>query len=358
MKKIIITKKTKIYVMAPTNTFTGGPELLHQLAYNLKKVFKNDSSMFYLPDLDSRVVHRNFTKFKLNYSNYIKDDPENILIIPEHYMFLKHTLKYKKIKKVLWWLSIDNFYGYKFRYDFNKFLRSIIKIPFNLIKLFNRATNYYFGMLTYYNYLKFIYKPVDLKKIKELEQIDMHLTQSIYAFKYLKDIFKNIKYLSDFQRSVILKNRNNNLRYKKNLICYSNKSNEFIDKIKNITKLKMIKLSGYNDKQIINIFKKTKLYLDFGHHPGKDRMPREAVLFDNCIITNKRGSAKNKYDIPINSKYKYNENLNNLKKIKIQILNIFENYKKELKNFSYYKKKILKEKSNFDKDLKKIFIKK
>ena len=54
----------------------------------------------------------------------------------------------------------------------------------------------------------------------------------------------------------------------------------------------MIKLSGFNTKQIINIYNKTKVYLDFGYHPGKDRMPREAALFNNCIITNKKGSAK------------------------------------------------------------------
>ena len=48
----------------------------------------------------------------------------------------------------------------------------------------------------------------------------------------------------------------------------------------------MIKLSGFNSKQIINIYNKTKVYLDFGYHPGKDRMPREAALFNNCIIIN------------------------------------------------------------------------
>ena len=31
----------------------------------------------------------------------------------------------KKIKKILWWLSIDNYFGYKFRYNYNKFLSSI-----------------------------------------------------------------------------------------------------------------------------------------------------------------------------------------------------------------------------------------
>ena len=33
--------------------------------------------------------------------------------------------------------------------------------------------------------------------------------------------------------------------------------------------------------------------------PWKDKMPREAVLFNNCIITNLKGSAKNNQDIPI-----------------------------------------------------------
>ncbi len=358
MKKITLTKKTKIYIMAPANTFTGGPELLHQLAFSLKKIFKADVFMFYLPSSNLNFVHKKFKKYNLNYSSHIEDDFNNILIIPEHFMFLRDSLKYKKIRKILWWLSIDNFFAYKFRYDFNKYIRSIIKVPFNLIKLFNFITNYYFGMITYHDFLKIIYKSINIKEIKELKQIDLHLTQSIYASHFLKKYFLNSKYLSDFQRPEIIKNKSKNFQNKKDLICYSGKSNNFLEKIKKVTKLKMIKLSNLNDKQIISIFKKTKLYLDFGYHPGKDRMPREAVLFNNCIITNYRGSAKNKHDIPINEKYKFTENYSNLKKIKLLIFNILKNYKKEFKNFKTYKKKILQEKNNFNKDLKKIFIKK
>ena len=76
----------------------------------------------------------------------------------------------------------------------------------------------------------------------------------------------------------------------------------------------------------------------------KDRMPREAVLFNNCILTNKRGSAGNKYDIPIKKQYKFEERKFNLKKIKDIIVKIFNDYEKELKNFSKYKKLILEEK--------------
>ena len=59
-KKILIEKKTKIYVLAPANTFTGGPELLHQIAFNIKKIFKVKTTMIYLPTSSDHPVHKNF----------------------------------------------------------------------------------------------------------------------------------------------------------------------------------------------------------------------------------------------------------------------------------------------------------
>ena len=357
-KKIIIQKKTKVFVLAPANTFTGGPELLHQVAADIKETFRVNVKMVYLPILQSNPVHSNFKKYKLDYSSFIDDDEKNILIIPEPYHFLEHSLKYKKIKKILWWLSVDNYFGYKFRHNYNKFFRSIIKIPFNILKILNKLSDYTFGIYTYHDYLKFIYSFSNLQKFKELKQIHLHLSQSKYAYDYLKANFKNLKFLSDYQRDEILKNSKKIKKTKKNLICYSSKSNEFIEIIKKTYNFKMIKLSGFNTKQMINIYKKTKVYLDFGYHPGKDRMPREAALFNNCIITNKKGSAKNKFDVPINEKFKFEEKKMNLEKISKTILNIFKNYQKELKYFKKYKRTILNEKKYFNKDLKKIFVKK
>ncbi len=354
MKKIVLKKTTTIYVMAPSGTFTGGPEVLHQMALEIKKVFKLNTFMYYLPE-SPNPVHKNFQKYKLKYVNKIEDKKDNILIIPEYYSFIQHALKFKNVKKIMWWLSVDNYFGYKIRTNFNKFIRSIIKIPFNIIKTFNLVTNYSFGLITYHDYLKFIYSFINLKKLNEFKDIDLHLCQSYYAYTFLKKYFKNIANLSDYQREEILLNYKKRNISKINLICYSNKSNAFIKKISKFTNYKMIELKGFNNKQIISIFKKTKIYLDFGYHPGKDRMPREAVLFNNCIITNRRGSAKNNYDIPISKRYKFDERNSNLTKIKNIIDGIFNNYNKEIKYFAKYKKKILNEKKIFNQDLKKIF---
>ena len=355
-KKLIINNKTKIFILAPANTFTGGPECLHQLAFHLKKVFKAKTYMVYLPTEAEKPIHKNFLKYKTNYSKFVEDNNNNILILPEQFYYLKYALRYKKINKVIWWLSVDNFFGFKFREDHSKFLRSLIKIPYNFISLFNRLTKFYFGILTYHDYLKYIYNFTKYHKQKEVDQAYLHLMQSQYAFDYFKDKFKNIKKLYDYQSDMVLKKCKEKVK-KKNEICYSHKSNKFIDEIKKVLKFKFIALKNMSANQVINIFKKTKIYLDFGYHPGKDKMPREAVLFNNCVITNLKGSAKNTHDIPIPKKFKFNENNENIKKISKLIELIFKNYKKEIKLYKRYQKKTLLEKQNFKKQLFEIFIK-
>ena len=357
MKKIVLKKNTKIYILAPTKSSTGGPECLHQLALNLKKVLKiKNIYMVYLPLVKLNPVHKNYKKYRINFTNIIEDKKENLLIIPEHFMFLTYALKFKKIKKILWWLSLDNYFGFKFKYENHKFLRSFIKIPFNIISLFNKITNYRFGILTVQEYLKFYYKVINIAKQKEIKQASFHFIQSYYAFEFLKKKLKNNIMLSDYLSDDIIKNSKNKINNnKKNLICYSHKSNEFINTLKKELNINFIKLQNLSQKEIISVFKKTKIYMDFGFHPGKDRMPREAVLFNNCIITNKKGSAKNSFDIPIKGEFKFFEKYTNIVLIKDKIYRIFNNYQKELRHFKKYKSKIINEKQVFQKHLKKVF---
>ena len=276
----------------------------------------------------------------------------------------KFSRNYKniKLKKIFFGSQSENY--------MDEFIKHEKSNPSNIIEIHNRP-----------HYLKYlINEGVKSKFVLYFHNDPLTMTGSknLSERKYLVDICEKIIFNSLWSKKRFLENisagsvnseklivifqsasKNKiNLKNKKNYICYSNKSNDFIKKIEKFTKVKMIKLSGFNNSQLINIYKKTKIYLDFGYHPGKDRMPREAAIFNNCIITNKRGSAKNKYDIPINEKYKFEENYSSLSKIKTQILKIFKDYKNELKNFEPYKKKIINEKNSFIKDLKNIFKKK
>ena len=102
-------------------------------------------------------IHNEFKQFKLNHTYEINDDKNNVLIIPEHYPALNEALKYNKIKKVIWWLSVDNYINSKFRQENNRLIRAIIKIPYFLIYFFNKITLFNFGILTLKDYLKIYY---------------------------------------------------------------------------------------------------------------------------------------------------------------------------------------------------------
>ncbi len=353
-------KKT-IYLMAPSNFFTGGPLSTHQLAYILKKVSNYNIKIFYSPKIKGNPVHNEFRKFKLKYTFSINDDENNILIIPEHYPALREALNYKKIKKVIWWLSVDNYINSKFRHENNRLFRAIIKIPYFLIYLFNKLTLFYFGILTLKDYLKLYYNLFNFNSFKELKQSKFHLAQSTYALDFIEKKLNNVKLMliEDQQRelykNIYKKNKRLISKFKENIVSYNaTKSNEFIFSIINYDKnIKFIPIRGLTATQMTNLLLKSKIYLDFGYHPGKDRAPREALLFGNCVITNFKGSAKFYNDVTVPNNFKFEEKYKNLKKINKLIYSIFDNYNQNFKKMDKYKNKILNENNNEIKQVKK-----
>ena len=43
----------------------------------------------------------------------------------------------------------------------------------------------------------------------------------------------------------------------------------------------------------------SQIFIDFGHHPGKDRVPREAALSGNIVFLHERGAAAFYLDHPL-----------------------------------------------------------
>ena len=112
MKKITLRKNTKIYILAPTKSATGGPECLHQLASNFKEVFKiKNVFMVYLPTTTLDPIHQNYKKYNIKFTNIIEDSDDNLLIIPGGV---------KAMEKVRQNKSIINFIS-----EFNKLNRTI-----------------------------------------------------------------------------------------------------------------------------------------------------------------------------------------------------------------------------------------
>tara|TARA_B110000444_G_C18359137_1_gene375189 strand:+ start:107 stop:517 length:411 start_codon:yes stop_codon:yes gene_type:complete len=100
-------------------------------------------------------------------------------------------------------------------------------------------------------------------------------------------------------------------------------------------------LSQMKDSEIKDNYCRSKIFMDLGTHPGRERMPREASMMGCILIVANRGSVSNDYDVPIDNIYKmdlYEKNIYN--KIADLTENIFKNYENHLKNFETYKKKI------------------
>jgi hypothetical protein len=108
---------------------------------------------------------------------------------------------------------------------------------------------------------------------------------------------------------------------------------------------------------VIKTLQKAKVYIDFGNHPGKDRIPREAAILGCCVITGKRGSAAFFEDVPIPDEYKFEDKEKNIPKIIDKIKDCLENYEKRYEDFDYYREVIKNEPQKFIEDLRKIFIK-
>ena len=88
-----------------------------------------------------------------------------------------------------------------------------------------------------------------------------------------------------------------------------------------------------------------KVYIDFGPHPGKDRIPREAAVCGCCIITNREGSAEYSEDVGIPEEYKLFDMLN-YDKVLDTIYDLIDNYDERVKEYEAYVKHCHRRKIN------------
>lgn len=342
---------TKIYVISPANMFTGGPEALHQLVYHLRKNLKLDAYMFYQPTNHPNPISSNLKQYNNPFVREIEDNEENILISPEPITYIKTMKKYKHIRKIIWWLSIDNFYYSVYSSSKkNLLIRAVNKTSSTLFKknLFDVNTLNSEG-------ISLVAGKISIPD----ETILAHFVQSTYALKHLesKGIKKEkIYYISDYLNENFLK-INTNLSKKKDLVAYNPKKGFIFTKriINSAKNIRFIPIENMSRNKVIKLLQEAKCYIDFGNHPGKDRIPREAAMLGCCVITGKKGSANYFEDLPIPDRYKFNDTDENIPLIVNELTDCIKNFKRRYKEFNRYRNAIKKQSKGFLSDIKIIF---
>ena len=315
-----------IYIYSPVNAITGGVELLQQLGYKIN-TFGGRAKIIYVPTRFKRVLtYRKYETPKI-YEIYgmesaykIEDLSTNSVVIPET-LFWK-LADIKNAKKYLWWLSVD----------------------------------FYFQTTEkFYTKMRMFGKRIDMKS-----QDITHLVQSKYAAEWLEQqgvAKENILFLSDYLRNNFIEQVElEGKMIKKQQVLYNPKKGfEFTKKIISRTEYQCIPLEGYTPGEMASIMKESMVYIDFGNHPGKDRIPRESAISGCCVITGKRGAAANDFDIPINDEFKFKDEDASIEDIVICIDRIMKNYGEYRKKYDNYRDMIRREEEVFNNQVKKIF---
>ena len=166
--------------------------------------------------------------------------------------------------------------------------------------------------------------------------------------------------LSDYINQVYLTDDSIPVKDRKNQVLYNPKKGfEFTQKImKAAPDLTWVPIQNMTTEEVHDLLKKSKVYIDFGNHPGKDRFPREAAISGCCIITGKRGSAKYYQDIPIPDTYKFDDADKNIDAIVKQIRKCLNEYENVTEDFQKYRDFIRSEPTLFENDVKELFINK
>lgn len=305
-----------IYVLSSSNFHTGGTTVLHQLAYKLN-LLGIDAKMFYpnaKPNIDP--VCEQYKKYNVPVAKMLTHN--SIVIIPEIAIPNVKQLAELNVKCIIWWLSVNN------------------------------AT----------------YSPEDITFAKENNIL--HLAQSQYALNFLRNNLNipesNILYLSDYLDSTFFLTPPQSkveVCERENIVLFNPiKGFESTCKLiyRSDHRIKWQALSGLTPSEMRDVMKKAKVYIDFGNHPGKDRIPREAAIQGCLILTNCEGAAANSIDVPIPAKYKF-ANDTHCNKILEVIYTLLEKYEEKKSDYIPYTETISKEYMEFEKDVFNIFTK-
>lgn len=261
-----------IYILSPASFATGGTELLHQfgrqaiaLGSEVRMVYINA-----MPDISP--VHERFSGYEVP---YIIDldviNSNDVVIFPEIYTNLVYQVP-ARIKAV-WWLSVGN---YKPRYVLRK-----------------RIVDWFRGR----------------KELAFNELGVRHYVQSDFAREFIEARGVSFSgYLSDYLSAEFINGASRvDMTAKRDIIVYNPKKGmEFTQQVmEKAPNFEFVPIQGMTPSQVANLLAVAKVYIDFGSHPGKDRIPREAAIMGCCVLVGAIGSAANDKDVPIPSRFKF-----------------------------------------------------
>lgn len=275
-----------VFIACPERTVTGGVELLHQLCHELDKYDGVDAFIWCPFSGVETTIPKVYAEEYKNRTGV--PDIGDVVIFPEIWAQFANN---DKFRNVIYWESVDN-------------------------------------------------APKGLK----LKDNILHLAQSAYAYDYLQTGFKipnkRLIFVTDYINRKFMEPYEEGERLR--LVLYNPaKGLEFTKKImKYAPDIAFMPITKLTTNEVIDLMRHSMVYIDFGNHPGKDRLPREAAMCGCLVITGRNGSANYYDDVSIPEQYKFERCEIQLPLICNKIRDIFDHYDEDRYHFSGYKNDI------------------
>ena len=317
----------KILIVCPAGAVTGGPEALHQLCAHMNSLGL-PAFMCYLPFDQLANAPKPYERYDTQSAQY-EDAPGNLIIFPEVDPML--ALNVKHARAALWWLSLENFLERRHvssLYDKIRYMKRVIqgRRPWG-----------------------------GARALKTL----LHFSQTEHSSQYLRSCgIEPIPLIDSINEDFLTNRYLDRIDHKQDLILYNPTKGWRITRklIEAFPQWQFVPLKSLNREQLSEKLYAAKLYIDFGHHPGRDRMPREAAMHGCCLITGRLGSAGNAIDLPIPNQYKLDSSslqfIMQFGEIASQVLNEFPNH---YLAFNSYRQWLINEPEIFKKQIKDYF---
>jgi hypothetical protein len=262
----------KLYVICPDGPPTGGVEALHQLVDAARR-HGWDAALCYVPARPD--VIEAYRHYDVPVVPLAPDSVESIVVVPETAAHLLGS--WVRARMVLWWLSVDNFFVIKHE-----------STPTSVEQ-----------------------DPASLQELCAVGPALTHVVQSDYARRFLAARRVPSTVLTDYLSEAFMARADKaQAEPKRDLVLYNPKKGLAVtERLMEASRgvLTWQPIEGLDADGVADLLASAKLYVDFGEHPGRDRIPREAAVSGCAVITGSRGAAGNRVDLPIPSRFVLDE---------------------------------------------------
>lgn len=342
-RSLTVFNDTIIYIFCPDGLITGGPEALHQLRYYLEQC--GYTAFLVYCRSGNTVAPKRYTEYDPEIISYQKviDNKHNIVIVSEtETAYLK---KYRNLQKCVWWLSYDFYQAKNHRIYINckNFLKRAVKRVLNLFRSADKKFSLEYNLFC-----------------PNLRNGNLtHLCGSEYArLQIARNLNIEGKLLVEpISKDFLIKGKAENLASAErgNAVLYNpKKPSQIMQKLLKRSDLTFIPLQGMSPDELIALYRKSKLYVDFGEFGGPERIPKETVYNGTCILVGKRNAAVNTFDVAIPDEFKI-ENFNDEDIVALKIHDMLEHYDDYIDRFEYFRDKVDRLEENFISQIKEYF---